>query len=390
MAFNIPGPPSIANTPSLGQFNWIDSLSKGYDAGVKPYKIAEDLLKARLNNQIDAAKAKYADQNENALLQGRLGANESRSITNRGLGERLNALLRNRQLMNTKLGNEIANSQFESDLNKKLMSDMGGHSNDDYADQSSNQSTSKDNTTVVHPGNANLYHIDEMYDKDPLAQKFLEKRGFKKTQVTKYDPKTGLTSVVTTSPSGKVQVSTSGTKSSNGASPLTNSTRSKLQIQKQAIPQLKALIKQLKDAPSPFEPELPFGIGNLYRASDRANYHSLVNTGKDLFVKSKGINATDKTLETGEKVLARGKLETDKAYHKRLDDLDRLLDDDARDINQALDKGISTAKSDKNAAKNWGDGVGEIKDPTTNKWVSIPVKAGEWEEFLKDGGRRNG
>lgn len=367
MPINLPGVPSKLNAADMGGFGGFDvsdALSKGFnlnkqfqEAKVMPKELAERLLNAQLQNKINKPKADYAEDITLADL-----ANTRAGTQNLYDTHGMSAL--NKQLLQQK----VNQGNYEQNLNDSLFG--SGQSSEPNQNPNNTPNTgvgsngttkpfkpntqslgelnpSNNNQNVVNQGNPSLYHIDEAYNNDPRARKYLESKGFKKSQTTKYDPKTGITSTITTEPSGKVTVTTNGVKSNNGTSPLTTKARSTLELQKLAIPQLKDLIKKLKNSPSPFEPQLPFGAGNIYRSSDRANYQSLINTGKDLFVKSKGVNATDKTLETGEKVLARGTLETDDAYHKRLDELDKLLDSDNEAINKVLSEGVSTKSEDK-------------------------------------------
>lgn len=381
MAFSIPnGAFKLQGTePDYGA-----AIDTGIQRGLKPKQYAEQLVSAMLANKVKGVEAKYAPQRQEAELNHLLAQTQ-------GLGDEHGL----RGLRQQLLQQQINSGNFEANLNNSLFGEMSNTKNtnnaNDYVTHSfENGESSTNSKQVVNEGNPSLYKIDELYEKSPQYRKALEKRGFKQTQVTKYDPKTGVTSVITTSPSGKVTLSSAGVKSSNGTNPLTTPTRTKLQIQKQAIPQLKNLIKELKESVAPFEPQLPWGLGTLYYPGQRAKYHGLVNTAKDLFVKAKGLNVTDKSLETGEKVLSRGTNETNADYHKRLDALDAALDEDENDINQSLSQGISTKKSNDNKNQNWGDGFGEIQDPNTKQWVTIPVKSGEWNEFLKDGGRRHG
>lgn len=47
------------------------------------------------------------------------------------------------------------------------------------------------------------------------------------------------------------------------------------------------------------------------------------------------------------------------------------------------------SKEDPSNPKTWEAGEGLIQDPNTQEWATVPVREGEWEEFLKDGGKRN-
>ncbi len=83
MPINYPGVPNIHFTqdetgmPDLGAAlrSGFKTFGSGIEAAYKPKQLAEELLQSKLANQINSAKAKYAEQNEQAMLQGRQGLN---------------------------------------------------------------------------------------------------------------------------------------------------------------------------------------------------------------------------------------------------------------------------------------------------------------------------
>lgn len=56
---------------------------------------------------------------------------------------------------------------------------------------------------IITPGNSNLYHVDDLYDKNPQYKDMFEKQGITKTVKNIPNPKTGQMMTVTTWPSGK-------------------------------------------------------------------------------------------------------------------------------------------------------------------------------------------
>ncbi len=83
MPFNIQPFPFKLSGKDLGAFDLGDALSKGFkdyqtfqEAKNTPKRLSEALLAAHLNNKINTAKAKYAEQNEAAGLQQKLAAIE--------------------------------------------------------------------------------------------------------------------------------------------------------------------------------------------------------------------------------------------------------------------------------------------------------------------------
>ncbi len=55
--------------------DYVGSLLKGFQAGMTPKMMFDEVLKNKLQNQIQGAKAKFAEQNEQANLQKTLGGN---------------------------------------------------------------------------------------------------------------------------------------------------------------------------------------------------------------------------------------------------------------------------------------------------------------------------
>ena len=355
IGFNLPNGAFRLNAQEAGgQPDYMNALQKGLKSSqmaaetvMKPQNLSEALLQAQLKNAHDRTINKYLPRSEEARI-GSQEASGAATRSNTSMDDLRRQLLQ--QGVSKGEADRVLRQQMIDAFNNLGMSapsvDGGAPSEQSMPEQS-----------IVNQGNPNLYKIDEMYNSNPLMRKMLEGQGYKQTQVTKFDPKTGTTSVITTSPSGKVTVHSSGVPGKEtGGTPLTTKTISTLQLQKQAIPQLKKVIDDLIAAPSPFEPNLPFGAGKIYYANDRAKHKSLVDLGKDLFVKAKGINATDKTLETAGNNLDRGDDETDKAYHKRLLTFKATLDNDEQDVDKAL--GINKKQSGSQSSNKKSDPLG--------------------------------
>ena len=370
----------------MGVADYGSAYTKGVENAYTPKNLAEKLLAAQLSNKHQSIVNQFLPRSEEARIGGLEASRSAREIGNQGLAERLNEQLQGSQLMNKLRQQKLSEAENEHRLNESI---FGDGNNPDLRQNMISGIRNKDNESlgmnenVVNAGNPNFYHLDELYNSNPLARKLLESKGFKQSQVTKVDPKTGITSVITTNPSGKVTVSQSGVASNNGFSPLTNKTRSTLQAQKQAIPQLKEVIEKLKNTPSPVELPLPYGVGKAYRASSRAEHDALVNLGKDTFVKAKGLNVTDKSLETGAHILDRKPYETDSSYHKRLDNLSESLNEDEKSVNKSLKKGISTNEAEPYETRP-GEAEGESIPMYKNGVLHfIPVK--EEKEAVKLG-----
>ncbi len=359
MPFNIPGVPSQLDARSMGNFDLGAALKQGFgnyqgfeEAKNTPKRLSEALLAAQLNNKINTAKAKYAEQNEAANLANTQAGTQNLNDTHGMSGLQ-------RQILQMK----INQAQSEADMDKRFAnggqpSTMGNNPTvsgiqNQAQDNETPAPTLKDNLTdgmgnrtnqnVVSAGNKDNYWLDDAVDSSPaFAARAKKKYGVEKKVTSKYDPKTGITSIITEWPSKKITVETSGIKSQNGKSPLTTKTLSSLQSAKVAIPQLRKVIDQLIDAPSPVHPKLPYGIGDVWRPGARKQHEDLVRLGKDLFAKAKGLTTTEKALETGMETLERGNFQSDETYHQALLATKKLLDEDEEQINSAINTGVST------------------------------------------------
>ena len=346
MAYSPIMPNMKLSAADMGVPDYADALRKGFQTSAdvyKPSSAAAGLLDAMLKNKHSQIINQYLPRSEEARI-GSQEASGAATRSNTGMDYLRKQLLQQ----------NVAKGQDDRTLRERI---SNAFENQGGAASVNQDATFEQQGDIKYPGNLNLYQIDKLYAQDPIARKALESQGYKQTQVTKFDPKTGTTSVITTSPSGKVTVHSSGVPGKKtGGTPLTTKTISTLQLQKQAIPQLKKVIDDLIAAPSPFEPEGPFGLGKIYYANDRAEHQALVDLGRDIFVKAKGINATDTTLGTAKNVLDRRTGESDKAYHKRLLTFKATLDNDEQDVDKAL--GINKKQSESQSSNKKSDPLG--------------------------------
>lgn len=183
---------------------------------------------------------------------------------------------------------------------------------------------------VLTPGNSQQEYLNKMWDEMPGARKALEARGIKKTTVAKVDPRTGLTSIMTTYPNGKITVQNS--IGENGKMPLTNAVKTLNQnIIGQAPKAIKA-IQAIKKAPSPFEiPYVPYFKG------ERKQHYSLTQSAAETYAKAKGWPNTGESIKAAYQILDRGTGESDHDYHQRLDTLQEQLKDDVKTSQDILD-----------------------------------------------------
>ena len=335
-AFRLSGP------EAGGQPDYHQALMRGFQGAqqaaetvAKPQNLAAKLLDMQLKNKHDSIINQYLDRSENA----RIGATES----NTGMDS-----LR-RQLFQQ----QISKGQYDQDLQKQLMDALNAPPQDipqavDNAAEGPGVAASASardtfpgrfggskpfaaesvNESIVNEGNPNLYKIDEMYNSHPLIKKMLEGQGYKQTQVTKYDPKTGSTSVVTTSPSGKVSVRVNK-GAGQAAIPLTNAMKTQMQNVIAGVPKVDKKIDALIAAPSPTTI-----LG--YKSDEKAAHNSLVKETAETYAKAKGWPNTNESIKAAMDILDRHTFESDSAYRKRLQDLKKSLRMDLQSASQTL------------------------------------------------------
>lgn len=349
MAANIQGVPFRFTGSALPNF------AEEYN---KPQSLAAKLLEAQLKNKHDSIINQYLPRSEEARINNIL-ANTAGTQSNTGLDDY------RRQIYQQKIN--ATNS--EQSLNQKLMEALPGNQSFSQPNESSVDNSQYDfsiegpgiaasasaqdtfpgrfpgkqrkmqpapEESIVNEGNSSLYNIDQMFNTNPLARKFLEGKGFKQSQVTKYDPKTRSTSVVTTYPSGKVSVRLN--KGNNDVSvPLTNTIKTQMQGIIAGVPKVNTKIDALKAAPSPIDI-----IG--YKPDQRAKHDALIRETAETYAKAKGWPNTNESIKTAIEILDRHKFESDAAYRKRLDEIKISLGDDLANAEQTLHPEIASQK----------------------------------------------
>lgn len=77
-------------------------------------------------------------------------------------------------------------------------------------------------------------------------------------------------------------------------------------------------------------------------------------------------------------------------FQEMLDKADKKYHDTAEPNVNEYYPGKAPKSEDSGNPETWDAGEGIIQDPYTGEWATVPVAKGEWKEFLKDGGKRNG
>lgn len=343
MPFNLAQVPgSRLSAADMGVPDYAGALSRGFTLGNQPKKQSEELLASMLENKIKGAKARFAPQMEEAhlnhLLASTTGLGDEHGMA--GLRKMLLQSQVNDALYNQNLGQSLfgggspntateSNNPFQSSGGSVVPSLHENISNGIAPPASSAQLNDNQNESVVNQGNPNLYHLDQAYNSDPRARRYLEGKGYKQTQTTKYDPRTGSTSVITTSPGGKVTLTTTAGAGGPGVIPLTNAMKTQQQNIITNVPKASRLIDAIKIKPSPVE--FPF-----YRKGARKEHASLVKEAAETYAKAKGWPNTGESIKAAEQIIERGVMESDSDYRARLAELQKELDRNVEDAQMTL------------------------------------------------------
>lgn len=172
---------------------------------------------------------------------------------------------------------------------------------DNVPQQNVPQQTQSDEI-VLQQGAPHLAGIDQLWDARPEMHKYLEARGYKKTQETKMD-KNGKVTIKTVYPSGTITLKTIGGKQALDDESIPLTTKSLNDAVKQVratdaiIPYIDELIRMGSNDEMPMTYFLP--------TDAQAQYHRVANEALDKYIVATGLNATDKSLDTVKDILFR-------------------------------------------------------------------------------------
>ena len=386
MAFNIQPFNFRLTGKDYGSVDYADALKKGFEnykglheAANTPKRLSEALLAQQLQNKINQPKAEDAQGWYN--------------MQKKALGDTHGLSGLNLQLLQQK----IAQGKYEQDLNNQLFGNGNKTPPSDEADNSiipsgtdnsgnagvtaggpganygaptaantfpgrtgrptasqqaegieppayaKNMANSLNAPAVQAIGNPNMYHVDELIDSDPRAAAALKKRGYEKKVTPHYDAKTGLTSVVTQYPSGKVTVQTSKPADSGyGALTSANITKANDAIMgvTNVMPTIDKLISLADKGEIPGQV-----VGKYFKTDQQATYNSLSNMSGDTLAKALGFPSTDKGMDAALASIRRADGESDKHYADRLKDYRKDMMERLKNSKQFLRKGVSTSDS---------------------------------------------
>jgi len=323
MVFSFTNAPKLS-AADMGVPDYANALRKGFQAAADVYKpstAAAGLLDAMLKNKHSQIINQYLPRSEEA----RIGHNEAL-----GAATRSNTSMDD--LRRQILQQGVSKGEADRTLQSKMMEAFNAPSSP-FQSESENTFLQQQmpEQSIVNQGNPNLYKIDEMYASNPLMRKMLEVQGYKQTQTTRFDPKTGSTSVITTSPSGKVTVhSIAG--ANQGAIGLTNAVKTQMQNIIAGVPKVHKKIDDLIKTESPTNL-----IG--FKPNQRAEHAALVKESAETYAKAKGWPNTNESIKAAMDILDRHTFESDEAYRKRLSRLKESLSSDLKEAKKTLNPG---------------------------------------------------
>ncbi len=411
IGFSLGTPMGKLSAQDMGVPDYVSALSKGFDMGAKPAQLTQQLLGQALQNKINTAKAKYAEDTVKASLDNTRTGTSLNNLKLQQLRNTMNQDLMFQDELNRAVGGQgySTSPQASGQYNNNYSPNPKGiQSINDYSDnnmpaegpgvaasgsaydtfpgrrgknnpalqvqqnmpvpglQENISSGMKANKQILNEGNPSLYGIDEMYDKSPRYRKKLEALGYKKTQTTKYDSKTGAVNTITTLPSGKTEFSSTQGSQGDGSVPLTNNVKTYHETIVSAAPQAIKMIDDIIAAPSPVTPSLPFiGDINAYRPGARAEHAGLVALTGETLQKALGFTNTNEGLHQALTAVDRKTFESDSAYRERLNKLKDHIKDKVEGSKKVLKGGVSTTEAVRDASKVGG---GELNyNPKTGR-----------------------
>ena len=193
--------------------------------------------------------------------------------------------------------------------------------NDHPAEMERVQSQHNEKVQELEPGTSSLYGIDRLYDMNPLARPYLEKKGYKKEVKRESDKRAGVERIYTKWPSGKITVKTVTPQLAEGEEPpvkLTNAVMGQNQrvitSVDNALPEIEKL-KKLKH----------FDNWSLIHGDESNLYSSMIAGLKDNLLGAFGLYPTEHGLKTVEDMVKIGRTESKAGYLKRIEKLVQTL-----------------------------------------------------------------
>lgn len=346
--------------------DYAGSLAKGLELGFMPAVKSTDLLNKMMQAKYNQFKS--GPEYQNAMLDFLRGRGDMQNLQAQnlrmGIDERkgLNNLLNNTSsgnpggIRNNLNVNPNDYSQYSpyDEVPEVPDSDLPPEERD-MPELSSNvkKAGSSNQGTILDHGNPDLYHIDDMWEKNPIYRKAFQDRGLTKKQTIKTDPRTGITSTTIQYPSGKIEVKTNS--GASGPIPLTNQLKTLHQNIVSGIPKVMDAIDDIIKTPS------PVGVPG-YKSDQQAKHKALVNSTAETYAKAKGWPNTNESIHRATQIIGRGLFESDEAYRARLRDVKKTLEKDKAESQKTLKRGSTEeAQSASSGALTYNPATGRLE-----------------------------
>ena len=344
----------------------LDYLMKQVQAELARPKAEQELKGLKLGNQIKQAEADYALPNaeqfllasklQNALrkvdvdfarpkaeqtLAGLKLGNQSTSLSNRqaqmtierlqkelAKEAELQALIRSGGVTPPVNESTVRQQQNDKALQDSLAGVMGHQAMKNQptpmaAPLLTDHPANVDQVQQIDAGTPSLYPMDKIWEERPDLRASMKKDGREKTVTPTYDKKTGQTRIETKWPSGRVTVKIIAPIGKTGIEeiPLTAAMKTKHQNVISSVDTVLPVLDKIMELKEFPRYSLPLvGSGNQLN-----KYDALVNESLDSLIGALGVPRTNEGLESVKKQIQIGRLESERAYKKRMKEFRQSL-----------------------------------------------------------------
>ena len=216
---------------------------------------------------------------------------------------------------------------------------------------------------IANEGDQSKEYLNRMYDQHPEWRAGLKKNGYEKTQDVKFDPKTGISSIITKYPNGRVEVSHTE-QTDDGFSAPTPAVKTANQGIISAADNVLPVIKSLKKLKTPNA-----FFGKAFQAGINAKYEGKAGQAIDQLMTALKLPSVVESIHIVEKMVTRRSGETDDEYHGRLDNLMDDVISRRNYANTVNTRGFSTKNIDY-----------PVRGPKTVDGKTYHLINGEWLE----------
>lgn len=197
--------------------------------------------------------------------------------------------------------------------------------NDHPAEMERQSQRNNERIQELEAGTSSLYGIDRLWDMNPLARPYLEKKGYKKEVKRETDKKSGIEKIYTKWPSGKITVKSIMPEQEDTGDeiPLTKPGLVKVEDEIRGTDSLLPFLDKLITMSKPrnvvrgvSESDLPLFEYSPTNAG--SEYRTMKADALESYMASSKLPRTDTSIKKVDTILSRGYGEDDRAYHNRL------------------------------------------------------------------------